>query len=214
MVGIFPPGLGAAGHAVAQTAPMPLPLPLPGPSAGSMGGSGAGAGADADGGWGSLPRDRTRERDRPCKCPPEKGAMTPVNHSMSELSAEYQQYITKFPRGMEWLFVGTDFDGFDKGQCLLQETKANYDFFFDKNGKPKFFFFHGKGPNNEGKATSIPAKESIMAQAKNQSIIVRDNSPAKLRWYFMQEKFFLWATKEFSSKGLPIATEYKDMPVK
>ncbi|MDN7665634.1 Tox-REase-5 domain-containing protein [Burkholderia vietnamiensis] len=207
----FPPVLSSAANMMAQAIPMPVPIPAPtpAPSAGPAGGTGAGA----DGGWGALPRDRSREREQPCKCPPEKGGMAPVNHSMSELSAEYQEYITHFPRGLEWQFSNKDFDGFDKKACLLQEAKANYDFFFDKNGRPNFMFLRGKGAKNTGEAKSIPAKDSIIKQASDQSAIVIENPPSKLRWYFMQNKFYRWATAEFSGMGLPITTEYKEMPI-
>lgn len=211
MGGIFAPGLGAAGTAIGQTAPMPLPLPVPGSAAGPMGGSGANTGID--GNVGGL--SRTRSRERPCKCPPEKGNMGPVNHSMSDLSAEYQEYITKFPRGMEWIFGGRDFDGFLKARCLLQETKANYDFFFDgKTGKPKFFFLHGKGPNTEGPAKNLSAWDGILEQAQGQNQIVLDNPPTDLTWYFMQRAFYAYATKEFASKKFQILTQYKPMPDK
>ncbi|WP_080423460.1 Tox-REase-5 domain-containing protein [Burkholderia ubonensis] len=192
MVGIFPPGLGAAGHAVAQTAPMPLPLPLPAPSAGPMGGSGAGA--SADGGWGALPRDRTRERERPCKCPPEKGAKVQKNHSMNPEPRRYQARITGFEYGietdgkgretnkgwnMEWAWQpagepkAIPFDGFVKAQCLLQEEKGNYDQFlekfFDENGDPKYKF--------DG---FTAAKNQIFKQGR----VVKQNPPTKLMWYF------------------------------
>ncbi|WP_080426513.1 Tox-REase-5 domain-containing protein [Burkholderia ubonensis] len=193
----FPPVLGSAANAMAQVpVPVPVPVPTPAPTAGAPSSSGAGA----DGGWGSLPRDRSRERDRPCKCPPEKGRPGPVNHSMSELSARYQQYVTHFPIGEEWIFANKDFDGFVKEQCLLQEAKANYDFFFSKSGKPNFLFLKGMGKNNTGGARPIAPIEGVMKQAKDQSAIVMENPPTKLRWYFMQEKFFRWAAFEFSKK--------------
>ena len=85
MVGIFPPGLGAAGQAIGQTAPMPLPLPVPGLSADPAGGSGADTGL----GSGAPTLDRSRSRERPCKCPAAKGTKAPVPYVMSELSAKF-----------------------------------------------------------------------------------------------------------------------------
>ncbi|MBC8726547.1 hypothetical protein F6X37_35085 [Paraburkholderia sp. 31.1] len=208
----FPATLARAANAMAQAMPMPVPVPTAAPSAGPAGSSGTGAGAD--GGWGELPRDRSRERERPCKCPAEKGTKAPVPYEMSELSARYQYYVTGFAPGWEWNFSNKDFDGFEKAKCLLQEAKANYDFFFDNRGKPKFFFFHGKGPKNTGEAKSKPAYDSIVHQAKEQSNVVIANPPTSLRWYFMQKNFFQWATVEFGSKGLPITTEHKEMLIK
>ncbi|MBR8032818.1 restriction endonuclease fold toxin 5 domain-containing protein [Burkholderia vietnamiensis] len=206
----FPPVLGSAANAMAQVpVPVSVPVPTPAPTAGAPSGSGAGA----DGGWGSLPRDRSRERDRPCKCPPEKGRPEPANHSMSELSAEYQQYITNFPRGVEWLFAYTEFDGFDKAQCLLQEAKAKYDQFFNpKTGKPKFFFLIGKSEKTVGAPQKISGWKKMLDQATRQSDIVRENAPAKMKWYFMQPLLFGYATSEFAKRGLFISTEHRPMP--
>ncbi|MXN79291.1 hypothetical protein GR157_31775 [Burkholderia sp. 4701] len=204
----FPPVLGSAANALAQA--IPVPVPTPAPSAGAPSGSGAGAGAD--GGWGALPRDRSREREQSCKCPPEKnGKRLKPPHGVTGLSAEYQQYVTGFPMGIEFFFSEKWFDGFMPQQCLFQEAKANYDFFFDKSGQAKFFFFHGKGPKNPDPAKSIPAYKSIMQEAETQSAVVVSNPPSRLRWYFMQNLFYRWATKEFSKEMLPISTEFKPM---
>jgi hypothetical protein len=163
LVGIFPPGLGAAGQAMGQTAPMPLPLPLPGPTAGPMGG--AGVTTSADSGLGSLARDGSRERERPCKCPPEKGAKVQKNHSMNPEPRRYQAHVTGFEYwittdakghetnkgwNMEWAWQPdgeakpVSFDGFVKAQCLLQEEKGNYDQpidkFFDEDGESIYDF--------------------------------------------------------------------------
>ena len=142
-----------------------------------------------------------RTRKRECKCPPEKGHMGQVNHSMSELSAEYQAYITKFPRGMEWIFDGINFDGFVKAECLLQEAKAHYDFFFDQEtGKPKKFFLNQKASNSEG-LKNKSAWENILAQAKRQNATIVKHPPSKLKWYFMQMAFYEYATEEFAEKN-------------
>ncbi|WP_322064123.1 Tox-REase-5 domain-containing protein [Burkholderia ubonensis] len=209
MVGILPPGLGAAGQAVAQTAPMPLPLPLPGPSAGPMGGSGAGA----DGGWGSLPRDRSRERERPCKCPPEKGAKVQKNHSMNPEPRRYQARITGFEYGittdgngretnkgwnMEWAWQPSgepkpvNFDGFVKAQCLLQEAKGNYDQlldkFLDEDGE-SIYDFDGFG--------------SVKKQAIRQADVVKKNFPSKLIWYFETPRFYKFMQPTLTKVGVP-----------
>ncbi|SAK92038.1 hypothetical protein AWB80_06633 [Caballeronia pedi] len=139
--------------------------------------------------------------------------MGPVNHSMPQLSAQYQQYVTGFPRGMEWIYMNKDFDGFQSSQCLLQEAKANYEFFFENNGKPNFMFLRGKGPKNHGKVKNRPAYERTRDQARGQSDIVRSSPPAKLNWYFMQLKFYTWATAEFAENGYAITMQFKPMNI-
>ena len=180
----FPATLGPAINALMQTAPVPLPLPTPAPSAGPAGGAGAGA----EGGLDSLPRDRSRERERPCKCPPEKGAIVQKNHSMNPEPRRYQARITGFEYGIvtdgkgrdtsqgwnrEWEWLGTDFDGFQPSQCLLQEAKGNYDQFIGGNGQPLEFFKGFTG---------------MAEQIKKQGTSVRGNPPAKLMWYFQTPK--------------------------
>jgi hypothetical protein len=113
----------------------------------------------------------TIEKEKCKECPPDRGALVPVNHHMSDNSREYQARITGFPPGMEWLFEGKDFDGFKSAMCLLQEAKADYDQFFDEKGKLKYIF----------------QEELFLKMQKHavaQSMIVRRNKPAALTWYF------------------------------
>jgi hypothetical protein len=202
MVGILPPGLATAAGALAQTAPLPVPTPAPGPTAGPSGGTGTGAGADT--GWGSLPRDRTRERERPCKCPPEKGGeKVRRNHSMNPEPRRYQARTTGFEYGivtdgkgketsegwnMEWAWLGTDFDGFQPSQCLLQEAKGNYDQFINEQNMPKFPF---QGFKTMG--------ETI----RKQSMLVRANPPAKLMWYFETPRARAYMMSALRAAGVP-----------
>ncbi|MYM26935.1 hypothetical protein GTP58_01190 [Duganella sp. CY15W] len=113
----------------------------------------------------------TKEKEKCKECPPDSGALVPVNHHMSENSREYQAKITGFPPGMEWLFAGKDFDGFKSSMCLLQEAKADYDQFFNEKGKLRYLF-----------QEELFLK--MQKQALAQSMIVRSNKPAALTWYF------------------------------
>lgn len=74
-------------------------------------------------------RSDTKER---CRCPPDKGTLMAVPHSMSPAARDYQARITGFLIGMEWVFEGKDFDGFQSRLCLLQEAKADYDQFLSQ----------------------------------------------------------------------------------
>ncbi|CAG9219287.1 Restriction endonuclease fold toxin 5 [Paraburkholderia tropica] len=176
----FPGTLASAADSLLQT--MPVPLPSPVPATGSAGGAGAGTGAG--GGLDSLPRDRSRERNRPCKCPPDKGDEVTRRYGMSPKARRYQARITGYAYGIdtdakgretrggwnkEWKWLGTDFDGFVKAQCLLQEAKDDYDQFLDEDDEPIFWF------------TGFKSMADTIA---DQSIKVRANPPSRLMWYF------------------------------
>lgn len=201
MVGILPPGLTTAAGALAQVGPMPRPVPTPAPTSGPTGG--AGAGADTGGGLGSLPRDRSRERERPCKCPPEKGDEVTRRYGMSPKARRYQARITGKAYGIdtdvkgretrggwskEWAWLGTDFDGFVKAQCLLQEAKDDYDQFLDEDDEPVFWFGGFKS-----------MVDTIADQAKK----VRANPPAKLMWYFGTPRARDYVMPTLNKNGVP-----------
>lgn len=130
----------------------------------------------------AAPVARTLPRtDESCKkCPPEAGSKVRENHGVNWLSYRYQARITGFAFDAEecrwsdeWAWLGLDFDGFQQGECLLQETKGNYDQFLDEDDEPKFFF---------GGFTDM------QRQIVRQSVAVNSNPPAKLMWYFMTPK--------------------------
>ncbi len=111
------------------------------------------------------------------KCPPEAGARYRRNHGVNWNAYRYQARVTGFPFDTEacrwseeWTWLGTDFDGFQADQCLLQEAKGNYDQFLD-----------GSIPRAEDFFTGFDAME---AQAFAQAVVVRGDPPAQLSWYF------------------------------
>lgn len=128
----------------------------------------------------AAPVARTLPRtDESCKkCPPEDGFKARVNHGVNWPSYQYQARITGFAFDAEacrwsdeWKWQGIDFDGFQPGECMLQETKGNYDQFIDVStgkSKPYFTGFFGM-------------EEQIVAQAN----VVNAHPPARLTWYFM-----------------------------
>lgn len=133
----------------------------------------------------------TTEKEKCKECPPDRGALMPVNHHMSENSREYQAKITGFPPGMEWIFEGRDFDGFKSGVCMLQEAKADYDQFFTKEGKLKYLF-------------QEKLFLSMRSQAMAQSAIVRRNKPATLTWYFQTPIAFRYMRTGLVQAGISV----------
>lgn len=122
------------------------------------------------------------------ECPALKGSPKWIDRSKnSQLSIIYQQYITKFPPNMEWLFEGILFDGFFPERCELPEAKARYDQFF-LNGQPRPFY-------------NI---ENDFHQASNQYKIIQINQPTILKWYFMTPAYYTYMQNLFTIRKLPI----------
>lgn len=126
----------------------------------------------------AAPAVRTLPRtDESCKkCPPEGGSKIRRNHGVNWTSYRYQARITGFAFDVEecrwsdeWQWLGIDFDGFLAGECLLQETKGDYDQFLD-DGEPIFWYGGFKG---------------VRDQLNRQAVVVNSNPPTRLMWYFM-----------------------------
>lgn len=125
------------------------------------------------------PTDRALPRTgEPCKkCPPDLGLMVRRRHGVNWNAYEYQARVTGFAYDTEycqwsdeWNWENTDFDGFVSAECLLQETKGNYDQFLDGSIPGSEDFFKGF--------------DSMERQAIMQGTRVRMHPPAKLKWYF------------------------------
>lgn len=125
-------------------------------------------------------------------CPPNRGRLVMRRWHMSAISREYQARVTGFAPTTEWQFENVEFDGFRALECRLQEAKALYDQFFDKEtGLPKDFF-------------ELFGVTRLISQARSQSMIISKNPPAKLTWYFMQPISHKFFTRLFADENLPI----------
>ncbi|SDE46999.1 restriction endonuclease fold toxin 5 domain-containing protein [Paraburkholderia lycopersici] len=125
---------------------------------------------------GTQTQAATRTRSRNCKCPPDKGEPVERKHGVNWNAYKYQNRITGRPFdevacrwSEEWNWLGRDFDGFQEGECLLQETKGNYDQFLDEDDEPVPYF------------SGFPG---MAGQIADQAMRVHSNPPAKLMWYF------------------------------
>lgn len=126
----------------------------------------------------------------------------------SDISVAYQFYICQFPihfqvmKIMEWTY-GVAFDGFVPKECVLKETKANYDQFFAKDGLLKFFMSIKYG--DEG---------LFIEQAQRQNAAAKKGiPPGRLEWYFMQPISANYARTQFLEQKFTIQVIHKPMPV-
>jgi hypothetical protein len=119
----------------------------------------------------------TKEKKACEKCPPDCGELSEESTAGWPLnSILYQQRICAMPLAPtgkinEWKWNGPKFDGFDSSICMLKETKANYDGFFDalgeyKNPFVKFVF------------------ADMTTQADKQTNAVRGHPTVSLTWHF------------------------------
>ena len=143
------------------------------------------------------------------QCAYTQGEVTLQNiEGWSDVSIAYQFYICQFPihfsamKILEWTY-GVAFDGFIPKECVLKESKANYDQFFDSNGDVKFFMTI----KNFGDGL-------FMKQARAQNVSAfKGMPPGKLEWYFMQPISAKYARIEFAEEDLAINVIYKPMPL-
>lgn len=151
----------------------------------------------------AKPIDRALPRtEEPCKkCPPDLGMKVRRRHGENWNAYAYQARITGFDYDTEyclwsdeWNWKGValgqkfdiDFDGFVSAECLLQETKGNYDQFIGKNGNTEPWFGGFK---------------NMSEIIERQAVPVHSNPPTKLRWYFQTPR-----TRE---RMLPILQRYR-----
>lgn len=141
------------------------------------------------------------------KCVYTQGEVTLQNiKGWSDISIAYQFYICKLPihfqvmKIMEWTY-GVAFDGFVPKECLLIETEANYDQFFDQYGEMKTFIAITKG--EDGLFLDQATKQNECA--------LSGMPPGNLEWYFMQPISYSFAKSRFIRLGLKIKVIHKPM---
>lgn len=140
-------------------------------------------------------RDCTRNGDKDCvECPPEQGTMAIANagkgHSMSDLSAQYQQWVTNFPFPYEWQWNGTWWDGFDEPRCTLLEAKANYAFMFIPIvGRPKPWF-------------AGAVEKDLVSKAMVHSGKARPSPPVFVEWHFMQRIVYEYCSRRYAGLAM------------
>lgn len=93
-------------------------------------------------------------------------------------------WADRTPRAKDWANV--DFDGFQPGDCRMQEAKARYDQFVLADSKAVRFF--------EG-------FDMTRAQMERQATAVHAQPPTRLLWYFM--------TPRARQYMLPYLTRYR-----
>lgn len=145
--------------------------------------------------------DACTEVNSKCKdCPPDKGIPYLRNTAgWSDASITYQIRIAQMPPALagfltEWEFRGVKFDGFDASQCLLKESKAKYDKFFDDYGAPRDWW---------------TGDVDIQKEATSQSTAAKPMPPVQLRWYFMTPMMYRYCSQLFAAMGLQIETQYQ-----
>lgn len=116
-------------------------------------------------------------------CPPMAGVPITKNFKEHRSWMDYQLRITGMPSGpgflTEWLYARREFDGFKPAECLLIETKAGYDQFF--NDDEEFDYPFQRGIMNK-----------MLGQVRDQNDVAVPRPPVQLRWYFMEPSSYAY----------------------
>ncbi|TKC83817.1 hypothetical protein FAZ69_22555 [Trinickia terrae] len=137
---------------------------------------------------------RTGEK---CKqCPPEQtGAAARRYYHMNRGPREYQGRVTGRAFSVEdgwseeWAWLGTDFDGFQQPECLLQEAKGDYDQFFDSDTKKPATWFNGLN--------------KIAVEIEERAMKIHGNPPTKLKYYFQTPLTASYFRTTLAENGIP-----------
>lgn len=135
---------------------------------------------------------------RKCRdCPPDRGWLEPRStNGWSENSIQYQVRISGFAVGpgtiMEWRY-GCTFDGFDSSECLLKESKARYDQFFDDWGQPEPWW---------------AKKDDIVKEFFRQTAAAVPRPPIRLEWFWQQPMSYRFFSKMFQAAAPDVVHHY------
>ncbi|OCX60829.1 hypothetical protein BFP70_17265 [Thioclava sp. SK-1] len=149
-------------------------------------------------------------------CEANRGHPLARNWNMSARARQYQQFITGFPRGVEYNYNGVYFDGFWQPICTLVEAKDNYAFMLVVQTDDGGFFSDASITSVDWRfkrAEGDPAaKIQLVGEARRQDGAARPRPPVQLQWHCAQISLVIILTKEFQSAGVPIVPIYTPNP--
>ena len=135
----------------------------------------------------------------------------PTARNLSPRAAAYQQFITGFPRGVEYLYQGVWFDGFWMPVCTLVEAKDKYDQFL-KVDIDHAVLWGSDSISSVSFRDWFQGKTDLISEGRRQENVVRPNREVKLQWHCSQIAFTIALTSLFSQEGISIVPQYTPNP--
>lgn len=135
----------------------------------------------------------------------------PPSRNLSPRAAAYQQFITGFPRGVEYNFRGVWFDGFWMPICTLVEAKDKYDQFLVVEIDEAMLW--GSDTISSARFKDwFSGKTELVSEGRRHENTVRPNREIKLQWHCSQIAFTIALTSLFSQEGIGIVPQYTPNP--
>ena len=137
-------------------------------------------------------------------CEANRGTPVPRAWNMSARARSYQQFVTGFPRNVEFQYNSVDFDGFWRPICTLVEAKDNYAFFL--NVTTSDGLFSGPSIDRVGWRSGMgdAQKARFLAQATSQKRAAAPTPPVLLQWHCAQIALTIILTQEFQGLQVPV----------
>lgn len=145
-------------------------------------------------------------------CAATKGAPgAPPNRNPLPRAVAYQQFISGFPRGVEYIFAGVWFDGFWMAVCTLVEAKDKYDQFLVVE-IDKALLWGNDTISSVRFKDWFSGQPDLISEGRRHENAVRPHNEVKLQWHCAQIAFSIALTSLFSQEGIRIVPQYTPNP--
>ena len=135
----------------------------------------------------------------------------PPNRNLSPRAAEYQQFISGFPRGVEYRYNGVDFDGFWRSVCTLVEAKDAYTQFMDVRTS-EGGVFSSAGIRSVDWRDWFSGAGDLNVEARRQVAAAVPSPPVLLQWHCSQIALTILLTEQFGAERISIVPQYTPHP--
>ncbi|WP_179379248.1 Tox-REase-5 domain-containing protein [Jannaschia marina] len=150
-------------------------------------------------------------------CEANRGSPVAANWNMSARAAAYQQFITGFPRGVEYAYNGVTFDGFWRSVCTLVEAKDNYSHLLNVETSDGGLFSDPEIKSVDWSGwvlrQPIPAGEVIKNEFDRQNAAARPRPPVQLQWHCAQISLVIVLSQELEQTAPPASVIYTPNPI-
>lgn len=144
-------------------------------------------------------------------CTATSGAPGAPLRNISPRAIAYQQFITGFPRGVEYNFKGVWFDGFWMPICTLVEAKDKYDQFLVVEIDEALLWGDDTISSVRFKDW-FSGKAELVLEGRRHENTTRPHREVKLQWHCAQIAFTIALTGLFSQEGIRIVPQYTPNP--